>query len=145
MAPYGFSGPPSWAATIVRRYFEKFGYSRKDFARYIVYNRANTQANPNGFWRGKPIVEDDYINARMIADPMSILDCDIPVDGCAALLLTSTERARDLKQKPALITGFAAGTHPAPYGIPMTLEDLWTGAEQVAERLGLYLDWGRRI
>jgi acetyl-CoA acetyltransferase len=135
MAPYGFSGPPSWAATIVRRYFEKYGYSRADFARYIVDNRANTQANPNGFWRGKPIVADDYHNARMIADPMSILDCDIPVDGCAALLLTSTERARDLKQKPALITGFAAGTHPAPYGIPMTLEYLWTGCEQVAERL----------
>ncbi|MEZ5735516.1 MAG: hypothetical protein R3E09_06875 [Novosphingobium sp.] len=135
MAPYGFSSPPSWAATIVRRYFEKFGYSREDFARYIVDNRANTQLNPNGFWRGKPLVREDYLNARMIADPMSILDCDIPVDGCAALLLTTAERARDLKQKPALLTGFSAGTHPAPYGMPMTLEDLWTGCEQVAQHL----------
>ncbi len=135
IAPFGFSGPPAWAATVVRRYFEKFGYSRRDFARYIVENRGNTLLNPNGFWKGKPLVEDDYLNARMIAEPMSILDCDIPVDGCAALLLTSTERARHLRQKPALLTGFAAGTHPAPAGLPMTLEDLWVGCEQVADRL----------
>lgn len=135
LAPFGFSGPPAWAATIVRRYFELFGYSRSDFARYIADNRANTQLNPNGFWRGKPITRQDYIDARIIAEPMSILDCDIPVDGCAALLLTSTERARDLRHKPALLTGFSAGTHPAPSGVPMALEDLWIGAEQTAQRL----------
>jgi acetyl-CoA acetyltransferase len=134
-APYGFSGPASWAAIVLRRYFELYGYGREDMARYIVDNRANTQLNPNGFWRGKPIGREDYLGARMIADPMSILDCDIPVDGCAALLLTSTERARDLKRKPALLTGFAAGTHSAPFGLPMTLEHLWAGCEQLAERL----------
>ncbi|MBU6268697.1 MAG: hypothetical protein KGN34_14215 [Sphingomonadales bacterium] len=134
-APYGFSGPPAWAATVLRRYFEMYGYSRADMARYIVDNRANVQLNPNGYWRGKPLTTDDYLNARMIADPMSILDCDIPVDGCAALLLTSTDRARDLKQKPALLTGFSAGTHSPPFSVPMTLEDIWTGCEQVAERL----------
>ncbi len=135
LAPYGFSGPPSWPAIVMRRYFELFGYSREDMARYIADNRANCQLNPNGYWRGKPIGEADYLQARMISDPMSILDCDIPVDGCAALVLTSAERARDLKNRPALLTGFAAGTHPAPYGMPMTLEHIWTGCEQVAERL----------
>ena len=135
LAPVGFSGPPAWPATVMRRYFELFGYSRADMARYIVDNRANTMANPHGFWRGKPLSAGDYLGARTIADPMSILDCDIPVDGCAALVLTSTERARDLRQKPALLTGFAAGTHPAPFGMPMTLEDIWTGCEQVARRL----------
>lgn len=134
MAPYGFSVPPSWAATVAQRYFELYGYSRADFARYIADNRANTLKNPNGFW-DKPLTRQDYLDARMIADPMSILDCDIPVDGCAALLLTSTERARDLRCKPALLTGFAAGTHPAPAGLPMTLDDIWIGCEQVAERL----------
>jgi acetyl-CoA acetyltransferase len=134
-APYGFSGPPAWAATVMRRYFEMFGYSRADMARYIADNRANCQLNPNGYWRGKPISGQDYLDTRMIADPMSILDCDIPVDGCAALLLTSTERARDLKQKPALLSGFAHGTHSPPWSVPMTLEDIWTGCEQVATRL----------
>ncbi|MCB2078189.1 MAG: hypothetical protein KDE55_10890 [Novosphingobium sp.] len=134
-APFGFSGPPGWAATVLRRYFEMYGYSRADMARYIVDNRANTQLNPNGYWRGKPLAEQDYLDARIIADPMSILDCDIPVDGCAAILLTSSERARDLKRKPALLTGFSAGTHSPPTSVPMTLEDIWTGCEQVAARL----------
>jgi acetyl-CoA acetyltransferase len=134
-APYGFSGPASWAATVLRRYFELYGYGREDMARYVVDNRANTQANPNGYWRGKPIAREDYLDARMIADPMSILDCDIPVDGAAALVLTLAERARGLRQKPALLTGFAAGTHSAPFGLPMTLEHIRTGCEQVAARL----------
>jgi len=134
-APYGASGPPSWAATVLRRYFEMFGYSREDMARYIVDNRSNVQMNPNGYWRGKPLAREDYLGARMIADPMSILDCDIPVDGCAAILLTSTQRARDLQQIPALLNGFSAGTHSPPTGVPMTLEDIWIGCEQVANRL----------
>jgi len=66
---------------------------------------------------------------------MSILDCDIPVDGACALLLTSTERARDLRQPPALLSGFAASTYPHPTGTVMTLETLWEGCEQVARRL----------
>jgi acetyl-CoA acetyltransferase len=135
VAPYGFSMPPAWAAVIMRRYFELYGYSRADFARFIADNRANTCLNPNGYWREKPMVPEDYLNARMIADPMSILDCDIPVDGACALLLTSTERARDLRQPPALISGFAASTYPHPTGTVMTLETLWEGCEQVARRL----------
>ena len=134
-APYGFSGPAGWAATVLRRYCELYGYSREDLARYIADNRANTQLNPNGYWSGKPIARADYLEARMIADPMSILDCDIPVDGAVALVLTSAERARDLRHKPALLTGFAAGTHSAPFGLPMTLEHIRTGCEQVAARL----------
>ncbi|MGC4251733.1 MAG: hypothetical protein QM605_09840 [Sphingobium sp.] len=135
LAPYGFNMPPAWAAIVMRRYFELYGYERADFARYIADNRANAQLNPNAFWRGKPITAEDYMNARMIADPMSILDCDIPVDGCCALILTSTERARDLAQPPALLTGFAASTRHGAGGTPMNLEDMWEGARETAERL----------
>ena len=134
VAPFGYSMPPAWAAIAMRRYFELYGYSREDFARFIVDNRANTEINPHGFWR-KPLTREDYLDARMIADPMSILDCDIPVDGACALLLTSTERARDLKQPPALLTGFSASTFPHPTGVIMTLETLLEGCEHTAERL----------
>lgn len=134
-APYGFTSPPAWAATCMRRYFELYGYSRADFAPFIVANRANAMKNPNGYWQGKPLTEEDYLTTRMIADPMSLLDCDIPVDGCCALLLTSTERARDLKQPPALLTGFAASTHVGPAGVAQNLEDQIAGSEQVARRL----------
>lgn len=135
LAPYGFSMPPAWIATVMRRYFELYGYSRADFARYITDNRANAQRNPNAYWRDKPMSIDDYLGARMIADPVSILDCDLPIDGSCALLLTTTERARDLQRKPALLSGFAASTHNGTSGVPMTLEQMREGGEQVARRL----------
>ncbi|WP_327754623.1 thiolase family protein [Sphingobium sp. SJ10-10] len=135
LAPYGFSMPPAWAAVVLRRYFELYGYSRADFAHYIANNRANAQLNPHAYWRGKIITAEDYLGARMIADPMSILDCDIPVDGCCALILTSTERARHLRQPPALLTGFAASAHQGAGGTPMNLEDMRDGAKDVARRL----------
>ncbi|KAA9148869.1 hypothetical protein FPZ12_044325 [Amycolatopsis acidicola] len=135
MAPFGYSMPPAWAATVLRRYLDLYGYTREDLAPYIVRNREHTRLNPNGYWKDKPLTAQDYLDARMVADPMTILDCDIPVDGAVALLLTSTERARDLRQPPALLTGFAAATYPHPGGAIMTLEDLVDGAEEVARRL----------
>ncbi|MCF8588943.1 thiolase C-terminal domain-containing protein [Gordonia liuliyuniae] len=134
-APFGFSMPPAWAATVLRRYLDLHGLTRDDLAPFMVANRANAQRNPNAYWRGTTLTADDYLNARMIADPMTILDCDLPVDGSVALLLTSTERARDLRRAPALLTGFAAGTHTAPTSAVMTLEDLIEGSEQIARTL----------
>ncbi|KEQ52290.1 thiolase C-terminal domain-containing protein [Sphingobium chlorophenolicum] len=135
LAPYGFSMPPAWAAVVLRRYFELYGYERSDFAHYIANNRANAQLNPNAYWRGKPMAAEDYPGARMIADPISILDCDIPVDGCCALILTSAERARHLRRPPALLTGFAASAWQGAGGTPMNMEDMWDGAKDVAPRL----------
>lgn len=135
LAPYGFSMPPAWAAVVLRRYFALYGYDRADFAHYIASNRANAQRNPHAYWRGKTISEADYLNARMIADPISILDCDIPVDGCCALILTSAERARDLRQPPALLTGFAASAYQGAGGTPMNLEDMRAGARDLGRAL----------
>lgn len=134
-APYGFSSPPAWAATVLRRYFELFGYSRADLAPFIAANRDNARRNPVAYWRDKPLDAEGYVGARMVADPMSILDCDLPVDGAAAIVLTSTERARDLARPPALVTGWATTAHTGPTGVYMNLEDLWTGGEQIAGRL----------
>lgn len=134
-APFGFSMPPAWAAIVLRRYLDLHGLGREDLAPVIVRNRDNARENPNAYWRGKALTEQDYLGARMIADPVSILDCDIPVDGAVALLLTSAERARDLRQPPALLTGFAAGTYTGSTGAPINLEDLLEGSREVAAEL----------
>ena len=134
-APFGFSMPPAWAATVLRRYLDIHGLTRADLAPFIVANRENAQKNPNAYWRGTALTTQDYEQARIIADPMSILDCDIPVDGAVALLLTSTERARDLRRPPALLTGFAAGLHTGATGAVMSLEDLVEGSGQIAQTL----------
>lgn len=132
-APFGFSMPPAWAAVVLRRYLDLHGYDRLDLATLILQSRSNAQLNPNSYWQGKILTEDDYLHARMIADPVSILDCDLPVDGAVALVLTTTERARDLRQPPALLTGFSASTYTG--NAIMNLDDLLAGAAQTGRRL----------
>ncbi|UGQ11593.1 thiolase family protein [Yinghuangia sp. ASG 101] len=134
-APYGFSMPASWAATVLRRYLDLHGGTRDSLANLVVDNRRNAHCNPNAYFRDTPLTHDQYLAARMIADPMTILDCDLPLDGAAAFVLTSAKRARDLPNPPALVTGYAIGTHRGATGVPMTLEDMWEGSAQIAERL----------
>jgi acetyl-CoA acetyltransferase len=134
-APFGFSMPPAWAATVLRRYLALYQLTRSDLAPHIVGNRDIAQKNPNAYWRGTPLTVEDYLSARMIADPISILDCDIPVDGAVALILTSTDRARHLRRPPALLTGFAASTHTGASEAAMNLDDLWEGSALTGRRL----------
>jgi acetyl-CoA acetyltransferase len=134
-APYGFSIPAAWAGQCQARYMHLTGCTRESFGRFIVQNREHTNRNPKAFFYGRPLTLDEYLNARMIADPCCLFDCDIPVDGAAALLLTTTERARDLRNPPALITGYAASTHSGPGGIPYTIEDNQAGSERLGRRL----------
>ncbi|MBP1327279.1 acetyl-CoA acetyltransferase [Leucobacter exalbidus] len=134
-APYGFSSPPAWAGTVMQRYFELYGYKREDFAPYIVANRANAQKNPHAYWRDTALTSEKYLGAKMIADPMSILDCDIPVNGAVALVLTSTEIARTAGGTPALISAVASTSMSGPGGVPMNLEHMRAGAQHLGERL----------
>lgn len=134
-APYGFSSPPAWAGTVMRRYFDQYGYTRDDFAPYIVSNRQNARKNPHAYWRDAELTTEKYLGAKMIADPMSILDCDIPVNGAVALVLTSTERARAIGATPALISAVASTSLVGPGAVPMNLEHMRTGARQLGDRL----------
>jgi acetyl-CoA acetyltransferase len=60
----------------------------------------------------KPLTMDDYLTARMIADPMCLFDCCLESDGSLACVITSAERARDLRQRPAYIHAAAQGMGP---------------------------------
>lgn len=142
-APYGFTMPAAWAATVQRRYMDLFGATRESMANFIVQNRENAHKNPNAYFRDTPLTKEDYLASKMVADPMTMLDCDIPIDGAIAILITTTERARDLKNPPALVTGYAACTHTGPSGVPMNLEDMWEGARQAGERLWASAGLGR--
>ena len=57
-----------------------------------------------------PMTREDYFAARWIAEPLCLFDCDIPVEGCVALVLTTAERAADLQHPPAYIAGYGQNT-----------------------------------
>ncbi len=118
LSPYGFTSPVSWVAMFARRYMHLYGATREHLGWVAINNRAHAQNNPDAIFYNKPMTMEDYLNARMIVEPFCLFDCCVDVDGAAALIVTSAERAKDLKQKPAYILGATQAT--AEDGVMMT-------------------------
>ncbi|MGH2685377.1 MAG: acetyl-CoA acetyltransferase [Actinomycetota bacterium] len=109
-APYGnvLVGAYAMAA---RRHMHEFGTTPEQLAEVAVAVRSHAQLNPNARYR-KPITVDDVVGSRMIADPLHMLDCCSITDGGGALIVTTAEKANDLRKPPAYILGAAGGqTH----------------------------------
>jgi acetyl-CoA acetyltransferase len=107
-APYGLISPVQQIALMARRYMHEYGVTAEDFARVAVIQRNNASRNPRAFFR-EPITVEDVLNSRLIAEPLHLLDCSLETDGACAVVVTSAERARDLAQPPALISGVSQG------------------------------------
>ncbi len=98
------AGYAAWAS----RYLAEYGVSRDAFARVAVNMRANAARNELAAIT-TPLTIADYYEARMIREPLGMLDMDLPVDGADAFVITTTERARDLRQPPVLVHAATTG------------------------------------
>ncbi|NIB41034.1 lipid-transfer protein [Pseudomaricurvus alkylphenolicus] len=107
--PHGLISPASWVAMSARRYMHETGATSEDFGRVSVASRDFAATNPAAFFYDKPITLEEHQNSRWIVDPLRLLDCCQESDGGVAIVLTSPERARDLKQKPVIVRGAAQG------------------------------------
>lgn len=135
-APHGYWGPPSNMAMVYTEYMERYGATREHMANVAVAAREAGSQVPWSFWNDRPLTRDEYLSSRMISDPMSVLDCDIPVTGVGAFVLTSKERARDLPHKPVYVAGYAQGRSRGTRGVgPWRLDDVHQGGTQVANIL----------
>jgi acetyl-CoA acetyltransferase len=92
-----------------RRYMHEYGASSEDFGRVSVADRKHAATNPAAWFYGKPITLADHQRSRFIVEPLRLLDCCQESDGAVAVVVTSLERARDLRQKPAVIAAAAQG------------------------------------
>jgi acetyl-CoA acetyltransferase len=110
--PYGLSTPAATVAMQARRYMHEYGATSADFGVVAVADRRHAATNPKAFFHGKPITLEDHQASRMIADPLHLLDCCQESDGAVAIVVTTPERAADLRQAPALITAAAQGSAP---------------------------------
>ena len=108
--PYGLAAVYQWHAMAYQRYLHLSGGKRESMAALAVNQRRNATLNERAYFRDTPMTEEDYLNARFIAEPLCLFDCDIPIEGCAAFVLTSAERARDLERPPAYIAACAQNT-----------------------------------
>ncbi len=92
-----------------RRYMTTYGVTSEDFGRVSVADRRHAATNPKAWFYDQPITLEDHQASRWIVEPLRLLDCCQESDGAVAVVVTSLERARDLRQKPAVIRAAAQG------------------------------------
>lgn len=104
----GLKGPGHALAMLARRHMHLYGTRREAFAETVLSSREYAATQP-GAIRRKGLTRDEYFAAPMLADPLCKLDFCLETDGALAFLVTSGERARDLRQKPVYIAASAHG------------------------------------
>ena len=109
--PYGIIGPPISYSMACRRYMELYGEdrTRQALAEIAVSTRKWAQLNPKAYMKEQPMSFDDYHDSRWISWPFHLFDCCLVTDAGGAYVITTEERAKDLKQKPVFILGAAEG------------------------------------
>lgn len=107
--PYGLLRPVDEIAMLTRRYMHEFGATRDHLANVAIASRKHANRNPNATMYEKPLTREQYMNARWISEPLCLFDNCLETDGALAIVLTSAERARDLKQPPIFLHSFAQG------------------------------------
>jgi acetyl-CoA acetyltransferase len=134
--PQGFFGPLATIGLTYNEYVQRYGATREALARVVVEARKNGARIPWSYWHDRPLTVADYLAEPLINDPICRFDCDIPVDGVAAFVLTSAERARDLPHPPVHVAGYATGAPPRrrlPLHWP--LDDVMSVGAELSRRL----------
>ena len=96
LLPIGALSPVVQIAPYATRYMHEFGATREQLGWIPVTQRAHAALNPDAVYRD-PLTLDDYLGARMISTPICLYDCDVPVDGATAIVVSAVETAPDLR------------------------------------------------
>jgi acetyl-CoA acetyltransferase len=90
--PFRAYSAANWLAMNAQRHFHEFGTTREQLAQIALNGRRNAERNPLAIFRD-PLSMDDYFAARMITTPFCLFDCDVPVDGSTAVVVSVAEHA----------------------------------------------------
>jgi acetyl-CoA acetyltransferase len=131
--PYGYFPIIPAIGMMMRRRIDELGGSIEDYGHIAINARRWASMNEAAVLRD-PITMDDYLGSRILAEPLHLFDCDYPVSGATAVVMTTAERARDLAKPVIAIDAFAAATGPNPDWLQA--EDFLFGAtRRCGERL----------
>ena len=131
--PSGNIAPPQIYAHMARRHMEMYGTTSRQLAEIAVTVRSNAILNDNAVMQ-KPMTIEDHQNSRMISDPLRLFDCCLESDGGAAVVISTTERAKDLAHKPIYIMGVAEGHPDSPSAITQRPDITTLGTAKAAPR-----------
>ncbi|MER6251058.1 lipid-transfer protein [Streptomyces sp. NPDC001584] len=129
--PWGLLTPASWVAMTAQRYLHTYHLTPEAFGHVAVTARRYAANNPAAYFHGKPITLADHAASRWIVEPLRLLDCCQETDGGQAVVVTTTERARDLRHAPAVITAAAQGAGRRQEGMTSFYRDDLTGLPEM--------------
>jgi acetyl-CoA acetyltransferase len=111
--PFRAYSPANWIAMYASRHFHQYGTTREQLAQVALNDRRNAGKNPAAIYRD-PMSLEQYLAAPMISTPLCLFDCDVPADGCAAVIVSRADADRNAR-KPALrIESIGCATYDRP-------------------------------
>jgi acetyl-CoA acetyltransferase len=105
--PFRAYSAANWLAMNAHRHFHEYGTTPEQLAMIALNGRRNAGLNPKAVYRD-PMTLEDYFASRMVTSPFRLYDCDAPVDGSTALVVSSAEHATALDHPVARVE--AVGT-----------------------------------
>lgn len=108
--PNGFGGANGLFGIIQRKHMELYGTSRAQLGKISVGQRRSAQHNPNALLRG-PMSLQDYLDARVIADPIALYDCVLPCAGAEAVIVTALDRVTP-QRRTRILSGYEQHNYP---------------------------------
>jgi acetyl-CoA acetyltransferase len=136
--PWGFTSPGAAHAMMFRMHMERYGTTTRQLAEVSVAFRKHAILNPGAVMK-KPMTIDDHEAARPIVEPLRLFDYCLINDGAVCMIMTTAERAKDLRKRPVLISGVGAQDVYREASIPNFALDSWYEATRkvAAETFGM--------
>ena len=109
--PWGYqSGAMFNNAIVFQQYCQRYNTSHEALAPFVMNQRRNGLLTPWSYYslhEPYQLTKEDYLNGRVVEEPLVVYDCDRPVMACAAFIFTTAEKAKTLRQKPVYILNHA--------------------------------------
>jgi acetyl-CoA acetyltransferase len=112
VGPFGLMTPAQYTALSLRRHMHLYGTTGDHLAEVAITFRRHAQRNPRAIMYGKELDRETYFASRMIADPYCLYDCCLETDGACAIVITSKDRVRDLRQPAVTVLAAAEASGP---------------------------------
>ena len=135
LRPFGAVTAAHWLALLAQRYLHETGATREQVGGLAVSTRRWAGLTPEAVYRS-PLTLEDYLAARMISDPLCLYDCDVPVDGSVAVLVSAAETRNDLRA-PVRIEAMGSQLASRPFW------DQWSGPLDLPQRDSARHLWSR--